>query len=65
MCATDKVGSKNLPRAIPAAELQHMLKSNPAFCSWDPAISTINDSTTGWPYLFAHPLAITEKKLTQ
>jgi hypothetical protein len=64
MCALGEVG-KVLPRAIPAAELQRMLKSDQAFSSWDPTTSTINDSTTGWPYLFAHPNATTEKKLTQ
>lgn len=54
---------KALP--IPAADLQRMLQSDPAFCSWDPATSTIGDSTSGWPCLFARPLAATEKKLTQ
>lgn len=65
MCATRELGGKGLPRAIPAVELQRMLNGNPAFCSWDAATSTINDSTTGWPYLFAHPRAAAEKKLAQ
>lgn len=49
-------GRKDLPHAIPAEKLQAMLEADPAFCSWDAANSTVNDLTTGWPYLFSHPL---------
>jgi hypothetical protein len=65
MWALGEVGGKGLPRAIPAAELQKMLQSNPSFCSWDASNSTTTDSVTGWPYLFSHPLATPMKKPTQ
>jgi hypothetical protein len=49
----DREGS---PRPIPAKELQAMLGSNPAFCSWDAWNSTVSDFTTRWPFLFSYPL---------
>jgi hypothetical protein len=65
MRGTGQLGRKGLPRAIPAGELQTMLQANPAFCSWDASYSTVNDLTTGWPYLFSHPLMGANKKTTQ
>jgi hypothetical protein len=47
---------EGLPRPIPAKELQAMLGSNPAFCSWDAWNSTFRDLTTRWPFLFSYPL---------
>ncbi len=51
-----ELGRKGVPRAIPAEELQRTLGKSEAFCSWDASNSTVSDSTTGWPFLFSHPL---------
>jgi hypothetical protein len=56
---------KGLPRAIPAEELQKMLGTGGAFCSWDASNSTVNDLIARWPFLFAQPLMGTNKKPTQ
>jgi hypothetical protein len=60
-----ELGRKGLPRAIPAGELQTMLRANPAFCSWDASNSTVNDLTTRWPFLFSRPLMGANKKPKQ
>lgn len=60
-----ELGHKGLPRAIPAQQLQAMLGANPAFCSWDPANSTLRELLGRWPFLFSHPLLGTDKKPTQ
>jgi hypothetical protein len=56
---------KNLPRAIPPEKLQAMLGPSQAFCLWDASYSTTRDVTTGWPFLFAHPLMVPAKKPAQ
>jgi hypothetical protein len=65
MRAMGKLGSKVLPRAIPAEELQAMLGASWAFCSWDASASTVSDLMAGWPFLFSHPLMGTNKQPTQ
>jgi hypothetical protein len=51
-----ELSRKGVPRAIPAEELQRTLGSSPVFCSWNVSNSKISDLTTGWPFLFSHPL---------
>jgi hypothetical protein len=51
-----ELGRKGVPRAIPAEELQRTLGSSPVFCSWNVSNSKVSDLTTGWPFLFSHPL---------
>jgi hypothetical protein len=62
MAVIGELGRKGVPRAIPAAELQRTLGSNPVFCSWNVSNSKISDLTTGWPFLFSHPLLGTNNK---
>jgi hypothetical protein len=57
-----ELGRKGVPRAIPAEELQRTLGSSPMFCSWNVSNSKVSDLTTGWPFLFSHPLLGTNKK---
>jgi len=57
-------GHKDLPRAIPAEQLQAMLGASQAFCSWDASNSTIRELLGRWPFLFSHPLMSTGKKTT-
>jgi hypothetical protein len=65
MRAMGEFDRKGLPRAIPAAELQTMLGTGRAFCSWDASNSTISELMARWPFLFSHPLMGTKKKPTQ
>jgi hypothetical protein len=58
-------GREDLPRAIPAEELQMMLGPGEASCSWDASNSTVSDLTARWPFMFSHPLMGTNKKPTQ
>jgi hypothetical protein len=51
-----ELGRKGLPRAIRAEELQIMLGTSSAFCSWDASNSTISELMDSWPFLFSHPL---------
>ena len=53
-----------LPGAIPADELQIMLGSSQAFCSWDASNPPINELMARWPFLFSRPLMGTNKKPT-
>jgi hypothetical protein len=62
MRAMDELGRKGLPRAIPAEELQIMIGTSSAFCSWDALYSTVSDVTMRWPFLFSQPLMGTNKK---
>jgi hypothetical protein len=43
MRAIGKLGRKTLPRAIPAEELQIMLGTSRAFCSWDASNLTVSE----------------------
>jgi hypothetical protein len=65
MRAKVELGRKGLPRPIPAEELQIMLGTSQAFCSWDASNSTVRELMDRWPYLFSHPLTGTNKKPTQ
>jgi hypothetical protein len=65
MLAMGELGRKGLPRAIPAEELQIMLGTSAAFCSWDASNSTVNQLMDRWPFLFSHPLMGTKKKPAQ
>jgi hypothetical protein len=56
MAVIGELGRRGVPRAIPAEELQRTLGSNPVFCSWNAWNSEVSDLTTGWPFLFSHPL---------
>jgi hypothetical protein len=58
---------KGLPRAIPAEELQIILGTSAAFCSWDATNSTIRELMDCWPFLFSHPLlgASHERKIKE
>jgi hypothetical protein len=60
-----ELGRKGLPRAIPAEELQIMLGTSGAFCSWDASNSTVSQLMDRWPFLFSHPLMGTKKKPAQ
>jgi hypothetical protein len=60
-----ELGRKGLPRPIPAEELQIMLGTSQAFCSWDASNSTVGELMDRWPYLFSHPLSGTNKTPTQ
>jgi hypothetical protein len=57
-----ELGRKGLPRAIPAEELQKMLGSSGAFCSWDASNAPVTQLMDRWPFLFSHPLMGTKKK---
>jgi hypothetical protein len=59
-----ELGHKDLPCAIPAEELQTMLGTSEAFCSWDASNSAIKELMARWPFLFSHPLMGTNKKPT-
>ena len=63
--AMGELGRKGLPRAIPAEELQIMLGTSGAFCSWDASNSTVSQLMDRWPFLFSHPLMGTKKKPAQ
>jgi hypothetical protein len=65
MRAMVELGRKDLPRPIPAEELQTMLGTSAAFCSWDASNSTVTESMDHWPFLFSHPLMGTKKKPAQ
>ena len=65
MGAMGELGRKDLPRAIPAAELQIMLGPSQAFCSWDASNSAVSDLTVRWPFLFSQPLLGTNKMPTK
>jgi hypothetical protein len=60
-----ELGRKGLPRAIAAEELQIMLGTSKAFCSWDASNPTVSQLMDHWPFLFSHPLMGTKKKPTQ
>ena len=62
MAVIGELGRKGVPRAIPAEELQRTLGSSPVFCSWNASNSAISDLTTGWPFLFSHPLLSANKQ---
>jgi hypothetical protein len=62
MRAKGEIGGKDLPRAIPAEELQKMLGPSGAFCSWDASNSTVSELMARWPFLFSHPLLGTNKQ---
>jgi hypothetical protein len=64
MCAIGELGRKGLPRAIPAEELETMLGTSGAFCSWDASNSTVSELMARWPFLFSQPLMGTNKKPT-
>jgi hypothetical protein len=55
MRAMGELGRKGLPRAIPAKELQIMIGTSRAFCSWDASNSTVSELMDRWPFLFSHP----------
>jgi hypothetical protein len=65
MRAMVELGRQDLPRPIPAEELQAMLGTSAAFCSWDASNSTVSELMDPWPFLFSHPLMGTKKKPTQ
>jgi hypothetical protein len=65
MRAMGELGRQGEPRAISAEELRRTLGSSDAFCSWDASLSTGRDLTTGWPFLFSHPLLGPTKKPAQ
>jgi hypothetical protein len=65
MRAIGELGRKGVPLAISAEELRRTLGSSDAFCSWDASLSTVTDLTTGWPFLFSHPLLRPTKKSAQ
>jgi hypothetical protein len=58
----DRIG---LPRPIPAEELQIMLGTSRAFCSWDASNSMVHELMDRWPFLFSRPLVGPNKKPTQ
>jgi hypothetical protein len=60
-----ELGRKRLPRAIPAEELQAMLGTSRAFCSWDASNSTVRELLARWPFLLSDPRMGTSKKPTQ
>lgn len=63
MLAMGKLGRKGLPRPMPAQELQVMLGTGRAFCSWNASVSEL---TARWPFLFSHPSMVTNpQKPTQ
>jgi hypothetical protein len=62
MVVIGELGRKGVPRAIPAEELQATLGSSPAFCAWNVSNSKVSDLTTGWPFLFSHPVLGSNKK---
>jgi len=51
-----KFGRKGLPRPIPAQELQTMLGTSEAFCSWNASNPTVSQLMDRWPFLFSYPL---------
>jgi hypothetical protein len=57
-----QIGAEDLPRAIPAVELEALLGNSSEFCSWDASNSTVNELTTRWPFLFSHPLMATNQR---
>jgi hypothetical protein len=65
MLAMGELDRKGVPRAIPASELQTMLGTSRAFCSWEASNSTISESMDRWPFLCSPPLLGTKKKPTQ
>jgi len=65
MPAMGELGREGLPRAIPAEELEKMLGTSEAFCSWDASNSTVSELMDRWPYLFSHPLTGTNKEPTK
>jgi hypothetical protein len=64
MHGTGESDRNGLQGAIPAEELQKMLGSSQAFCSWDASNPTINELMARWPFLFSRPLMGTNKKPT-
>ena len=64
MSAIGELGREGLPRAIPAEELQTMLGTSEAFCSWDASNPTVSELIARWPFLFSHPLMDTNPKHT-
>jgi hypothetical protein len=60
-----EIDRKGLPHPIPAEELQMMLGTSRAFCSWDASNSTASELMCRWPFLFSHPLMGAIKKPTQ
>jgi hypothetical protein len=65
MRAMGELDGKGLPCAIPSEELQIMLGTSQAFCSWDASNSTVSELMARWPFLFSHPLMGTNRKPTQ
>jgi hypothetical protein len=57
-----ELGLKDPPRAISAEELQTMLGTAEAFCSWDASSLTVSDLLARWPFLFSRPLLGTNKE---
>jgi hypothetical protein len=53
------IPAEGLPRAIPAEELEIMLGTSAAFCSWDASHSTVSELMDSWPFLFSQPLTDT------
>lgn len=47
------VSPKGLPRPIPVDELQVMIGSNQAFCSWEASILKASEEMARWPFLFS------------
>jgi hypothetical protein len=62
MSAMGELDGKDLPRAIPAEELQTMLEPSGAFCSWNAPNPMVSTSVDRWPFLFSPPLKGTRRK---
>jgi len=62
MRAMGELDRNGLPGAIPAEELQMMLGTSQAFCSWDASNSTVSELMARWPFLFSRPLMGTNEK---
>jgi hypothetical protein len=56
MRAMSEPGREGLPRAIPAEELQTMLGTGGAYCSWDASNLAVSELMARWPFLFSRPL---------
>jgi hypothetical protein len=65
MRAMGELGREGLPRVIPAEELQIMLGTSSAFCSWDASNSMVTELMARWPFLYSQPLMGTNRKPTQ
>jgi hypothetical protein len=62
MRETGKLGRKELPGPIAVGDLQKLLGTSWASCSWEATHPTLSELTARWPFLFSRSFMGTSQK---